>query len=111
MRLFSVAVAFVALQMLTLQAPAAEPELAHKLVGEWQGPRHIRVYYADGSFTLDPQPGAKPLGTWKLEGRMLITQFAEDPKPMVEQIVKVTDTEIVSIYDGTRYTYKRVVHR
>ena len=111
MKLFFIIAALLLSQLVASQSNAGEQGLAQKLIGEWEGPRHIRAYYADGSFTLDPQPGQKPLGTWKLEGRKLITQFAEEPTPMIEHIVKITDTEMVSVYDSTRYTYKRVVHQ
>jgi hypothetical protein len=111
MKRFLQLVAFVAYCVLLPPSQADQRDITQKLVGEWRGRRHIRAYYADGSFTLDPQPGGKPLGTWKLKGRQLITQFTEGSAPMSERIVKITDTEMIDIYDGTRYTYKRVVHK
>ena len=63
-----------------------------------------------GAFALDPEPGEKPTGTWKLRGDELITQSADEQSPTIERIVKITDSEMVSINEGTRYTYKRVVH-
>jgi len=91
-------------------SPPSEQDIAQKIVGDWQGAVHIRSFYTGGGFALDPQPGEKPTGTWKLRGDQVITQSSDDPNPMIEHIVKITGSEMVSIYDGTRYTYKRVVH-
>jgi hypothetical protein len=83
-------------------------DFTRQIVGEWEGPRHIRVFYADGGFSLDPQPGDKPMGKWKINGNQPQTQFHEEPAPMRERIAKITDTEMITIYRGRRSTYKRV---
>jgi hypothetical protein len=51
---FAVVVAgFALLQLVGSQMIAGERDLAQKFIGEWEGPRHIRAYYPDGSLTLD----------------------------------------------------------
>jgi hypothetical protein len=62
----------IALSVLALNLVAAldaqKQEYARLIIGEWESSRHIEAYYADHTFTLDPQPREKPLGTWKLKG-------------------------------------------
>jgi hypothetical protein len=94
-----------------VSSPVSEQDLVKKLVGEWEGRVHIRAYYADGSFTLDPAQDEKPLGTWKVRGDQLMMQLPDEPTPMIERLVKITDTEMVTTNEGTRYTYKRVARQ
>jgi hypothetical protein len=107
-RLFIV---FAVLQIAPLYVLADTQGLAHKLVGEWQGARHIEAYYPDGSFTLDPTPGVKPFGTWKLVDHRLITQLVDEKPPMIVHIVAITDSELITTYQGRRFVHKRLAHK
>jgi hypothetical protein len=99
------------LQIALLHARAGAQDLAKKLIGEWQGSRHIEAYYPDGSFTLDPTPGVKPFGTWKLEDHRLITLFGDETPPMIVHIVAITDSELITTYQGRRFVHKRLAHQ
>jgi hypothetical protein len=108
---FPVFAAMGLLALARLHASERGEDLAGKLVGEWQGSRHIEAYYVDGSFTLDPILGDKPHGTWKLDGHRLTTQLDDADKPMVVRIEKISDTEMITIYNGRRFAHKRVAHQ
>jgi hypothetical protein len=36
----------------TLHSQKADKPLAQRIVGEWEGPRHIHAFYTDGAFTI-----------------------------------------------------------
>jgi len=113
-----VAALFVMAQASVINAKAPESDYSQRINGEWQGVRHIRAFYPDGTFNLDPYPGKCPLGRWTISKDRLtiifITDFGEDPNPEVDRIVKLTETDLVIEVvserkdRGARYSYKRV---
>jgi hypothetical protein len=42
--------------------------LAQKLVGQWERAGHVRVFYGDGDFFIDPEPETRPVGKWAVRG-------------------------------------------
>jgi hypothetical protein len=90
--------------------PASQREITQRLIGEWEGAVHTRAFYAGGAFALDPQAAEKPNGTWELKGDQLITHSADEPSPIIERIVKITKTEMITTSDGEFYRYTRIVH-
>jgi hypothetical protein len=64
---------FVIAQMSVINAKTPESDYSQRIIGEWQGARHIRAFYPDGTFNLDPYPGKPPLGRWTIsEDRLTI---------------------------------------
>ena len=110
MKRSTAAALFVIAHVSAAIAKTPDSDYSQRILGEWAGPRHIRAFYADGSFTLDPQPGVPPLGRWNIRGDRLIITFRDDPKPEVNRIIKITDAEMIIEAFGARYTYKRVKH-
>jgi hypothetical protein len=116
----SIAAALFAIaQISAANAKTSETDYSQRIIGEWQGARHIRAFYPDGTFNLDPYPGKPPLGRWTISGDRLTiiftTTFGDDPNPEVDRIVKLTKNDLVIEVlsanrkdRGARYPYKRV---
>lgn len=81
-----------------------------QIVGQWQGLHHVRAFYADGSFFIDPEPEGRPVGKWRIKGKLLIIQLPGGTTERVEQILKLTRSEMEVSADGRRYAYKRITH-
>jgi hypothetical protein len=80
------------------------------IVGQWRGLHHVRAFYADGSFFIDPEPEGRPVGKWKVRGNLLIILLPGEKIERVEQIIKLTSTEMVVTAGGTRCSYRRITH-
>jgi hypothetical protein len=114
----TVAALFVIAQMSVINAKTPESDYSQRIIGEWQGARHIRAFYPNGTFNLDRYPGKPPLGRWTIsEDRLTIiftNDFGDEPNPEVDRIVKLTESDLVIevVSDrkdrGARYAYKRV---
>lgn len=116
-----VAALFLIALLDTIKADTPNSDYSQRIVGEWQGTRHIQAFYRDGTFNLDPYPGKPPLGRWAIsEDRLTIiftSDFGDDPDPEVDRIVKLTKSDLVIEVvskrkdRGARYSYKRVRKR
>jgi hypothetical protein len=91
-------------------AAASPREAAALLIGRWEGGRHTVEYRADGTFSLDPDPGEWfPLGTWEIEGGFLVERWKDDGKTERSQILSLGRTElIIRSGAGKEYTLRRV---
>ncbi len=87
-------------------AAARDRDYASSIVGLWQGPQHVRVFYGDGKFFLDGEPEGRPLGRWKIFGDRLTIRAPQARAEFTERIIKLTRSEMVVVAaDGKRYTY------
>jgi hypothetical protein len=60
-------------QMSVINAKTPESDYSQRIISEWQGVRHIRAFYPDGTFNLDTSPSKPPLGRWTIsEDRLTI---------------------------------------
>jgi tetratricopeptide (TPR) repeat protein len=67
-----------------------------KIVGAWQGPRHMVQYLADGSFYTDPHLVPNPpRGQWRIEGDRLIQIHPPSNITTTDNILSLTDKELV----------------
>jgi hypothetical protein len=90
----------------------SEPEMtdlvnpAQKIVGTWQGARHRKQYFADGTMVTDPHlvPNA-PRAQWRVEGDRLTETYPEAGTSITVRIVSITDRELV-IADDKGHTYR-----
>ena len=59
---------------------AGDAVSAAKLLGKWQGGRHVTQYFKDGTYILDPditpQPIRESVSRWRVEDNHLITSDA-----------------------------------
>jgi hypothetical protein len=103
--------------MSVINAKTPESDYSQRIIGEWQGARHIRAFYPDGTFNLDPYPGKPPLGRTISQDRLTIiftTDFGDDSNREVDRIVKLTKSDLVIEViserkdRGARYSYKPV---
>jgi hypothetical protein len=81
---------------------------ARRIVGQWQGTRHICAFYKNGGFALDPQPGDEPIGKWRVEGDKIITQYGDGSSEVIERIVEFTTGIMIVESNGKRYSFKRL---
>jgi Tfp pilus assembly protein PilF len=82
-----------------------------KLVGKWQGGRHVTRYMADGTYILDPDITPQPIRTsvarWRVEGQRLVTTDAAGTHNYT--IVSLTKRELVTKDEqGRTYREKRI---
>ena len=87
---------------------ARRPDYCKLIVGLWQGPRHVEAFYPSGEFTLDPEPGVKPLGSWLIVGDVLTTRYPGDEPETRERIVELTSHRMVREWRGRRFTWTRI---
>ncbi len=91
-------------QPATKTAPTPEPTLESRLMGKWQGPRHMIEYFPDHTFA---QTGLKVDGmTWRLEGHVLTIVYPDlgkdfpawypEPGPLTLKIVSLTGGELIT---------------
>lgn len=83
---------------------------ADRIIGQWRGLHHVRAFYADGSFFIDPEPEGRPVGKWSIRGNLLAIRLPGETTERIEQIVKLTSTEMIVTADRRRYVYKRINH-
>ena len=81
---------------------------AGRIVGQWRGSRHIRAFYKNGGFSLDPRPGDEPIGKWRVEGDKIITQYGDGSSEVIERIVEFTTSIMTVESNGKRYSFKRL---
>ena len=97
-------------------APNAAPQWtdlvnpSQKLVGTWQGVRHRKQYFADGTFVTDPHLVPNPpRAQWRIEGDRLIEYLPEAGVTITSRIVSITNRELVTTDDqGHTYREKRI---
>ena len=92
------------LQMTDLVNPA------QKLVGTWQGTRHRKQYFADGTLVTDPHlvPDA-PRAQWRIQGDRLTEHYPDADTNITVRIVSITDEELVTRDEaGHTYRVKRI---
>ena len=83
---------------------------AQKIVGTWQGSRHRKQYFADGTMVTDPHlvPNA-PRAQWRIEGDRLIETYPDAGTTITVRILSITDRELVTADDkGHTYRAKRI---
>jgi hypothetical protein len=85
-------------------------DAGRQIVGQWRGLHHVRAFYADGSFFIDPEPEGRPVGKWRIKGKLLIIQLPGKTTERVEQILRLTRSEMEVTANGKRYSYKRITH-
>ena len=74
-----------------INAKTPESDYSQRIIGEWQGARHIRAFY--------------PICT---------NDFGDDPNPELDRIIKLTKSDLVIEVvserkdRGARYSYRRV---
>jgi hypothetical protein len=94
----------------------SEPEMtdlvnpAQKIVGTWQGTRHRKQYFADGTMVTDPHlvPNA-PRAQWHIEGDRLTETYLEAGTSITVRILSITGRELVTADDkGHTYRAKRI---
>ena len=85
-------------------------DLGSRLVGKWQGGRHVTQYFADGTFILDPdivpQPIRESIARWRVEGNKLITIQAG--QTFTETIVSLTESELITKNQHGTFHHERV---
>jgi hypothetical protein len=87
-------------------AGAADSKL---LVGQWASPRHLYLYRADGTWTMDDEGldlAIATNGTWRIEGNDYFQAFSRDSRPDRYTIFILTKEYFV--FDG--YILKRGTH-
>src|ERR1700719_2387709 len=66
-----------------------DAEITKQIVGQWREGGHIRVFYGDGSYFLDPEPEGRPLGKWSVHNKVLYIKWpAGAVRSKKEPIVK-----------------------
>ena len=83
---------------------------AQKIVGTWQGTRHRKQYFADGTMVTDPHLVPDPPRTqWRVEGDRLTEYYPGAGTSITVRIVSITDWELVTRDDeGHNYRAKRI---
>ena len=77
-----------------------DAEIAKKIVGQWQEEGHIRVFYGDGSYFVDPEPEGRPLGKWSVHNKVLFINWPPGAvRPTREPIAKITEKELITYVD------------
>jgi hypothetical protein len=79
------------------------------LVGQWASPRHLYLYRADGTWTMDDEGldlAVATRGTWRIEGNSYFQGFSRDSRPDKYTIIILTKEYFV--FDG--YILKRGTH-
>jgi hypothetical protein len=88
-------------------APAVAADRKTLIVGRWQGARHVKEFRADGTFLLDPEPGAPPLGTWRIIGDKLEQKWESGTDQ--DTIVSITrDEMVIRSQAGKEYSLRRI---
>ena len=64
------------------------------ILGKWRGGRHITTYFPNGTWNLDPTPGAEPIGKWQINGST-ISQKSFDGTDVGGTIVTLSDDELI----------------
>ncbi|MFN2542122.1 MAG: tetratricopeptide repeat protein [Chthoniobacterales bacterium] len=73
---------------------------AQKIVGTWQGSRHRKQYFADGTFVTDPHlvPNAPRL-RWQIEGDRLTEYYSEASTTVTVRILSISNRQLVTTDD------------
>ena len=94
--------------------PAAEwtdlTNAPQKLVGTWQGTRHRKQYFADGTFVTDPHLVPNPPRTqWRVEGDRLTEYYSGAGSNITLRILSIDNRELVTTDDqGHTFRAKRI---
>ena len=83
---------------------------SQRLIGTWQGTRHRKQYFADGTFVTDPHlvPNA-PRMQWRIEGDRLTEYYPEASTTIIVRIVSMTNRELVTTDDqGHTFRSRRI---
>lgn len=83
---------------------------SQKLIGTWQGPRHRKQYFADGTFVIDPHLVPNPPRMqWRIEGDRLTEYYPEGPTTITVRIVSMTNRQLITTDDqGHTLPSKRI---
>ena len=79
------------------------------LVGQWASPRHLYLYRADGTWTMDDEGldlAIATHGTWRIQGNNYFNAFSGDSRPARHTIIILTREYFV--FDG--YILRRGTH-
>ncbi len=88
-----------------MPASAITPQLARRLVGRWQSPRHPYFYHADGTWASDDNTPQDTGGTWRMEGNQFYKNFRGDAPSSGETIILLTSKDFV--YGIAPYYHRR----
>ena len=83
---------------------------AQKLIGTWQGTRHRKQYFADGTFVTDPHlVPDPPRAQWRVEGDRLTEYYPEPGTTITVRILSISNRELVTTDDqGHTFRAKRI---
>jgi hypothetical protein len=85
--------------------------LAQKLVGQWERAGHVRVFYGDGDFFIDPEPETRPVGKWAVRGGELLIWWPPGVKaPVKERILKITRNRLTLQTKSERLEFRKIDH-
>ena len=79
------------------------------LVGQWASPRHLYLYRADGTWTMDDEGldlAVATRGTWRIEGNNYFQGFSRDSP--FDRYTIILLTKEYFVFDG--YILKRGAH-
>jgi hypothetical protein len=94
--------------------PATTGDLKQQFLGTWQSPKHRLTFLADGTYLVDPKPGAKgTIAHWHVAGDQVITTSPQgkievykvestNPGDIVLRNEKGTISHLARIPDATR---------
>ena len=74
-------------------ARPSDAQWSRLLIGRWHEFRHDTKFYADGTYTVDPDEQTGPTGTWRIENGILIRHFGQQGQPADS----TTNDEIVEL--------------
>ncbi len=76
---------------------------SRQIVGTWQGGRHRKQYFADGTFVIDPQLARQqPRGHWDVQGDRLIEYAPGSGTVETHRIISLGNRELVLADDQGR---------
>ena len=83
---------------------------AQKIVGTWQGARHRKQYFSDGTFVTDPHLVPNPPRTqWRVEGDRLSEYYPGAGTNITVRILSISNRELVTTDDqGHTFRAKRI---
>jgi hypothetical protein len=88
-----------------------ETLLTQKIVGQWERRGHVRAFYGDGAFFIDPEPETRPVGKWAIRGGELLIWWPPGKKvPTRERILQITKSKLVTEGRDGRRSFRRIEH-
>ena len=86
-----------------------DADVTKKLVGQWSEAGRIRVFYGSGEYFVDPEPEGRAVGKWRLHNGILSIFWPPGAgKPVIEQILAISDSRLITVVDGVKHVYRRV---